>query len=487
MKKKPNILFIMTDEQKFDAIGYRNPEVITPHLDALAKQSINFSNAYTTNPSCIPARAAIFTGRYPSQNGASGYMTPLNENETTFMKLLQDGGYHTAVVGKQHFWKSAVDRGYDYEDIVDEHEPPEVIFDQITDDYFGLPAHRTTADRVSSYVQFLYDSGFTRGEQLYREVNAKGIYEFFGDEKYYVDSYVGDRGLEWIEEKRPTDQPWFMTLSFPGPHMPFDGLGLPDDALYEDMDMSLPTTSVQDLFTKPPHFLDIVKKYGKVDLENQTSPDGFTDEELRLLKRAYYANMTLIDRKIGAVIEKLKALDLYDDTLILFTSDHGDFLGDFGVASKAQYCSEALLRIPFLMKPPIKDFAGYEEKSFISSVEIAATCLKAAEIPIPKNISTRSLTSFYTEPQTVKRWSRIYLEARDIRSIRDERFKFVYYMNRSYGELYDLAIDPEEKYNLWDNGRYSKVKKEMRLKLMDKLIELGENSHIPWHVEAPSI
>ncbi len=487
MKEKPNILFIMTDEQKFNTLGYRNSEVITPHLDALAKQSLCFSNAYTTNPSCIPARAAIFTGRYPSQNGASGYMTPLNGNETTFMKRLQEGGYYTAVVGKQHFWKSTVDRGYDYEDIIDEHEPPEIISNQVTKDYFELPAHRTTAKSVSSYVQFLYDHGFRRGDELYRQVNDKGIYEFFGDEKYYIDSYIGDKGIEWFEEKCPQNQPWFMTLSFSGPHMPFDGLGLPDDKLYEQVEITVPETTVQDLFNKPPHFLDIVKKYGKVDLKNQTSPDGFTLKEIQLLKRAYYANMTLIDRKIGTIIQKLKAMDLYDNTLIIFTSDHGDFLGDFGVASKAQYCSEALLRIPFLMKPPVKDFVGYEEKSFVSSVEIAATCLEAAALPIPENISKRSLTSFYTDPETVHRWSTMYFEARDIRSIRDERFKYVYYMKRSYGELYDLMVDPEEKYNLWTNDKYEQVKREMQIKLMDKMIELGENSHIPWHVEAPSI
>lgn len=120
MEKRPNILFIMTDEQRFDAVGYRNPEVVTPNLDALKEDSIDFCQAYTSNPSCIPARAAIFTGRYPSQCGVPGYMSCLPKTETTFMKLLKDGGYHTAVVGKQHFWKSEIERGYDYEDIVDD-------------------------------------------------------------------------------------------------------------------------------------------------------------------------------------------------------------------------------------------------------------------------------------------------------------------------------------------------------------------------------
>ena len=94
MKKRPNILFLMTDEQRYDAVGYVNPQVLTPHLDAMARESVCFLNAYTANPSCIPARAAIFTGRYPSQCGVPGYMSFLPEKETTFMKLLRDGGYY---------------------------------------------------------------------------------------------------------------------------------------------------------------------------------------------------------------------------------------------------------------------------------------------------------------------------------------------------------------------------------------------------------
>lgn len=487
MDSRPNILFIMTDEQRFDAVGYRNPEVATPNLDRLAGESIDFTRAYTSNPSCIPARAAIFTGRYPSQCGAPGYMTSLPAKETTFMKLLQESGYHTAVVGKQHFWDSTVERGYDYEDIVDEHEPPEVISRELYDGYFGLPANRTVSDHVSSYVEYLYDHGFRRGDQLYRQINSKGIYEFFGEEKYYVDAYIGSRGLEWLEEKRPEDRPWFLTLSFPGPHMPFDGIGLADAGLYQESKLSVPDTGVEDLFRKPPHYLDIVKKYGAVDLEHHSSPDGFTDDEIRLMKKAYYADITLIDRKIGEVLDKLKALGLYDNTLILFTSDHGDFMGDFGVASKAQYCSEALMRIPFLLKPPAGDYQGRREDGFISSVEIAATFLTAAGLEVPSNISPRSLTQFFGPESGIQRFEDLYMEARDIRAIREERYKLVYYAGRSYGEFYDLIIDPEEKYNLWEDPAVRGERERMIRKLTDRLIRMGENCSVEWHPTAPPI
>lgn len=487
MEPRPNILFIMTDEQRFDAVGYRNPEVVTPNLDALREDSIDFTRAYTANPSCIPARAAIFTGRYPSQCGVPGYMSCLPADETTFMKLLKDGGYHTAVVGKQHFWKSEIERGYDYEDIVDEHEPPEHISLELYEDYFGLPANRTVAPGVSSYVKYLYDNGFRHGSELYREINRKGIYEFFGDEKFYVDAYIGMRGVEWLEEKRPEDKPWFFTLSFPGPHMPFDGIGLADEKWYDETALSVPGTTVGDLFKKPPHYLDIAKKYGSVDLERHLSPDGFTKEEIRLMKKAYYSNMTLIDRKIGEVVRTLKRLGLYDNTLIIFTSDHGDYMGEFGVASKAQYLSEALMRIPFLLKPPVMGYRGREEAALISSVEIAATCLSAADIPVPPDMAKRSLTCFYEESREAERYGELYMEARDIRAIRDGRYKLVYYAGRQYGEFYDLLLDPVEKYNLWDDKAVQREKERMLRALLDKMISLGANEAQPWHPTAPPI
>lgn len=486
MKKRPNILLLMTDEQRFDAVGYRNPEVHTPNLDRLAQESVQFTNAYATNPSCIPARAAIFTGRYPSQCGAPTYMTPLPKNEVTFMSLLRAGGYHTAVVGKQHFWRYEGDKGYDWADIIDEHFPPELISRELDESEFGLPQNLTVSDRVSSYVEFLADSGFTRGDQLYRRLSDKGIYEFFADERYYVDSYVGDRGLQWLQQDCPKNAPWFLTLSFPGPHMPFDGIGLPDAAQYRGEELALPDSSAADLLGKPPHYLDILKKFGQVKLGDPRQPGGLTPQEIRSMKLAYYADITLIDRKIGAVLELLKEKGLYDDTLILFTSDHGDFMGDFGVATKAQYLAEALVRIPFLLKPPAAGYPGRTEASFVSSVEIAATCLTAAGLAVPANMQQRSLTDFYTRPRP-ERWSEVYFEARDLRGLRGERYKLVYYAGRQYGEFYDLQADPGERYNLWEAPQVQAEKRRMLDRLLDRMISLGEYVQTEWHPTAPPI
>ncbi|WP_281890594.1 sulfatase [Paenibacillus sp. YYML68] len=487
MSKKPNILFIMTDQQRHDAIGYRNPEVLTPHLDRLAAESVVFTNGYTSNPSCIPARAAIFTGRYPSQCGAPTYMTPLPDYEQTFMSILRDNGYHTAVIGKQHFWKTKVDKGYDYMDIVDEHFPPKVISKELDEREFGLPQHLTVSDRVSSYVSFLADSGFTEGAQLFEKVGAtKEVYRWKVEEKYHIDAYVGNRGVEWIQNSRPSE-PWFLTLSFPGPHTPFDGIGLPDEALYDESKLSLPTTEPEDIFKKPGHFQSLLRRYCEIDPEAKKIVSRMSDDELRLMRKSYYANVTLIDRKVGEVVEALKSAGEYDNTMIIYLSDHGDFMGDFGMAQKMQCVSEQLMRIPYFIKPPVAGFEGYREESFVSSVEVAATCLTAGGIEVPGNMSPRSLTQFFDKDGEPERWEDIYLEARDIRGIRSKQYKLVYYAEREYGELYDLLNDPEERDNLWSREDLQSVKQELMKRLMDRIIQIGQNVHVIWHPSVPAI
>ena len=203
------------------------------------------------------------------------------------------------------------------------------------------------------------------------------------------------------------------------------------------------------------------------------------------MRKAYYANVSLIDRKIGEVIEVLKKSGEYENTLIIYTSDHGDYMGDFGVAAKAQYLSEVLMRIPFLLKPPIKDFKGYHEKSFVSSVEIAATFLTAGGIAVPDNMQGRSLTGFYEG--VPERQDDIYMEARDLRGIRTKDFKLVFYAEREYGELYDMNQDPWERHNLWDHPAQQKTKQELLCRLMNHMVRLGENSQAAWNVGAPEI
>lgn len=464
-QKRPNILFIMTDEQRFDAIGYANPGVQTPHIDALARQGIAFTRAYTSNPSCVPARAAIFTGRYPSQCGAPTYITHLPADEVTFQAILRDAGYHTAVIGKQHFGRTDIDRGYDYEDIVDSHGPK------------GTIAERSTC--ADSYERFLHDAGFRSPNEL-SESDGPFARRWKSEPRFHVDAYVGDRAVEWVDDRRPDDKPWYLCVSFPGPHQPFDGIGLPHADLYDEASIDLPQTEPSDLDDKPPHFMDLANKI------NGKGGRPLTDDEVRHLRKSYYATVSLIDEKVGALVEALETSGDLDNTLVIFTSDHGDYLGDFGMVYKGQYLSEALMRVPFIVKPPsTATRVGREDDALVSTVDIPATCLRAAGVDIPDNMSSRDLSHFWGEAQS---WDDdVYMEAQGLRGIRRDRWKLVHYEDRDYGELYDLEADPDERHNLWGDPAHSAVRAELRARVLNHIIKLSPRAEMKWNVRAPEI
>jgi arylsulfatase A-like enzyme len=469
MKKRPNILFIMTDEQKLNCIGYNNSEVYTPNLDELKKHCVNFVNGYTTNPSCVPARAAIFSGKYPSQCGAPAFITPLESTETTFMKMLRDNDYYTSVIGKQHFAGAQVDRGYDEEIIIDNHYP-----------HF---------DEDNEYTRFLVENGFSSNEELLQR-DSKFAWKWVADEKYHVDSFIGDMGAKWINDNASKcEKPWFLTLSFPGPHQPYDGIGLSTESLYDESKLTLPSTTQEDLKNKPKFYMEQLL-CGSGNPGEMPVVDA-SEADIRRALKSYYATMSLIDKKIGLVLDNLKASGQMDNTVIFFTSDHGDYMGSFGMMGKGQYLSEALMRVPLLMKPAIKDYKGRDEEHVGYNFDIAATALDIAGIKIPKDMSAKSLLPFIEDRGYEKlkdcQKTPIYLEASNIRAIIRDGWKLIYYQDRDYGELYDLTDDEEEKNNVYYKVEFESIKWGLTKLLCDKMIDLGRNSHSPWNYNAPQI
>lgn len=460
---RPNILFLITDEQRFDHLGAVNPVVKTPNLDGLAADGVLFRRAYTSNPSCIPARAAIMTGKYPHQVSCPTYITHLPEHETCFTTLLQQAGYHTAYIGKLHFATSKVERGFDYQDIVDCHGPCPQGSD------------------LNSYDQWLVEKGFKHtSEMADRSVGPRMYTEWKVDPKYHVDEYVGNRGSEWIEDHAPADRSWFCCISFPGPHSPVDCGNFPEADLYDPSTLDMPETTFEMLREKPPH-----NSLAHGDPPPRYEP--LPDDDIRMLRRAYYANVTLIDRKVGELVDALKARQFYENTLIVFISDHGDYMGDFGLAGKGQNIPEVLMRIPFVVKPPQGGAAGKHESSLVSSVDIAATCLTAAGADIPPDMVSRDLSAYWQNSDDLDDRKQLYMEAGGIRCIRDRQWKFCHYRDRDYGELYDLKNDPWEKRNLWDDPAQAKRKAAMRQKLVDTLIALSPRADIPWNKGAPPL
>lgn len=235
MKKRPNIIFIMTDQQRYDTMGCVNPKVITPNLDKLIENSVFFENGRCSNPSCVPSRAGIMTGKFPSQCQVPAYISYLPDTEKTFMKRLKENGYYTAVVGKQHFAESTIDKGYDYEMIVDGHFPT------------------APKEQLGVYLDYLKENGIEPDSLYEKNLISGGTWK--GDIKYHIDNFIGDKGKEWMENRlsdTENKQPWFFTLSFPGPHHPYDLEGTKYADMYELNDMEFSESTYEDLEQKGP-------------------------------------------------------------------------------------------------------------------------------------------------------------------------------------------------------------------------------------------
>lgn len=463
MEKRPNIIFIMTDQQRYDAIGKVNPIVHTPNLDRLSEDSIFFTNAYCVNPSCVPSRAAIMTGKYPSECQVPAFISKLPDSETTFMTRLQKLGYYTAVVGKQHFAGSTINKGYDYEMIVDAH--------------FAGYSHKD----LGAYADYLNEKGLTVSQMYDKTLISGGVWKT--DVKHHIDNFIGDKGKQWLEERLNDDenhQPFFFCLSFPGPHHPYDLEGTKYADLYHLEDMNPSESTYEDLNQKGP-------QYKNMGMYASIYTKDFTEDQFRRSKRSYYANVSLIDEKIGEVIDILKAHDAYDDTVIIYTSDHGDFMGDYGLVEKLQCLQDSLMRVPLFVKPPIKDFSGKTVEDLVTNIDVASTCLELAGGEVPAALSNYSYIQYWDENKEPKKRTYIYMEAGAIRGVLCDGIKTVHYVDRPYGEMYDLKEDPLERVNLWDNPDYKDAKIKNYGLILNSIYNATPGHDTPWNHGTPEI
>lgn len=462
MNKRPNILFIMTDQQRYDTFSCVNNEIYTPHLDKLIKDSVHFLNARCTNPSCVPSRAAIMTGKYPSQCQCPMYITKLPKDEITFMSRLREAGYYTAVIGKQHFAGSEIDRGYIEEDIID--------------------GHGTFAEekQLGSYLDYLKKNGINP-QEVSETAYISGA-QWKTKTKYHIDYYIGELGKEWLLKRaqKKDDQPWFFTLSFPGPHHPYDGEGTEFSELYALDKIKKPSTSYEDLLKKPPHYREM-DRYSHIYLKD------YSEKDFLHTKCSYYSNISLIDKKVGEVIDILKKNGMYDNTLIIYTSDHGDFMGDYGMVEKLQCLSDSLMRVPLFVKPPIANFLGKKVDDLVLNLDIAATCLKAAGVEIPQELSNYPYQRYWEESTMCAKRDVIYMEAGNIKGCICGNIKVVHYMERNYGEMYDLEKDALEINNLWDDPEYQDKKIEAYRNMMNFIYKATPHWSVPWNIGTPEI
>jgi len=479
-EQRPNIIVISTDQQRYDTMGATgNKMVRTPNLDALAARGVLFTHAYAQNPVCIPSRACLHTGRYIHQHGVQ-YMEnvihttpPLPPWEKTFMERLQEAGYVTGAVGKIHmvhpkgYHEMALTGGKGARWTQPEGLPigPGPLH-YVNPTYKG-PNYKTwlEARHPGGYEQIYAQ----RRQPEYRQ-HLTAIINVLPEEEY-VDYWIASEAIAFLKRHK-SSQPFFLWIGFCGPHGPFD-----PPRRYAEMvpieEMPLPETYLADVSDKPAF------------LQRQRNR-RFAREDTTLIRRCiayYYAMITQIDDRIGCIQKALDENGQTEHTMIIFTSDHGDMLGDFGMMGKGNFF-EWVIRVPTIVVLPARfKQVGHCFDGLVETMSLAPTVLDYAGIERPPEMTANSWRPILEGKNDGEAAVLCEYVSNDRRlkgkCVRTARYKFVTW-GRSIGELYDLQEDPLEQHNLYDDPGHSSLRDEMKDVLLEKLAESEMPPYTQW-------
>lgn len=491
--KKPNILLITSDQQHFDTIGAFNSEIDTPNLDRLVKEGTTFTRSYCPNPTCTPSRASIITGMYPSQHGAWTLGTKLLEDRPTVGEYLQEEGYKTSLIGKAHFQPTKETEKYSSIEsypLLNDLE----YWKDFDEEYYGfgqveLARNHTNEHLVGQhYALWLEEKGCTNWRDYFLpptgNMDPEDKFTWKIPEKYHYNTWIAERTNHLLETHKENEEPFFLWSSFFDPHPPYL-VPEPWDKMYDPDKLSIPKGRENEHEANPPHFQMTQESdpdfssymetgYGIHGYHTHKDVDT---EDHKKLTATYYGMISLMDKYIGKILDQLDELGLAEDTLVIFTSDHGHFFGQHGLQYKGGFHYEDLIKVPFIVRYPEKVPAGQTKDAMVSLVDLAPTFLDFGNIQIPhhmsgisqkkvwmveeKNARDHVIIEFRHEPTTIHQKTYV-----------DKRYKITFYYNQTYGELFDLQKDPEEFNNLWDKKEYQSLKQKLMLKYI--WAELGK-------------
>lgn len=491
-KKKSNILFITSDQQHWSTLGCMNPEIQTPNLDRLAAQGTVFDRAYTVNPTCTPTRASMITGQYPSQHGAYSLGTKLPENVPTLGDELQKAGYKTSLIGKAHF-QQIMDHPH-YRSI--ESNPVQQNLDfwrKFNGPFYGfdhveLARNHTDEGIVGQhYAIWMEENGFHDWRKCFsRPAGTSDPQSLTWNipEEYHYDAWIASRVNEKIDEHCENDENFFIWASFPDPHPPYL-VPEPWDTLYDPNKINIYEKHPGEDFSKMPKHFELTQQENP-DFSPWQEPEGnanhgfashLHDKDLfRKRMAVYYAMVTLMDKYIGKILDKLEEQGVLEDTLIVYTTDHGHLLGQHGLIYKGAFHYEDLLKVPFIVSQPGTVPSNEVNHSLQSIVDLAPTFLSHLGLSIPRCMTGKDQSSVWYGEKVFLR-ENVIVENRhqpfklNLKTFIDERYKLTIYYGETIGELFDLENDPSEIYNLWDEPKFQKIKKELLLKFLQAEME----------------
>lgn len=462
---RPNILLITTDQQRYDTLGCNGAPIgRTPVLDSLAARGMIFDQCYDQNPVCIPSRACLQTGRYTHQHGVR-YMeneidtTPgLPPWELTFFERLREVGYHTAAFGKIHMMP---ERGFDTMHVTGGKGGrwTQITGQPIGPAPLGWDYGNWVNERLPGGYEKLYEQ---RRKPEYKEYRGALVHALPAE--LHVETWIANNTVEFLES-RPDDEPWFCWCGFTGPHGPLD---VPPEYVdhYDIDNMPLPAHWEIDLSDRFPYRGRGVKRMS----EKET---WIT----RLWIAYYHGLMDLIDDQTARLIEVMDRKGFWDNTLVMYTSDHGEMRGDFGLYGKGNFY-DPVTRVPTFVIPPGGEVAAPRFDGLIEMFDFAPTALDYAGVEIPEQMAARSLRRELETGEGGREaaFCEFVTNNRNRSGVmcRADRYKLCLWTegDERGGELYDLLDDPEELRNRWDDPALAGVRRSLAELTVDRWLEV---------------
>ena len=527
---RPNFLFFITDQHRADYLGcYGHPVLKTPHIDSIAARGTCFDRFYVATPVCMPNRSTLTTGRMPSVHGVRSNGTPLSPRSNTFVDALRASGYATALVGKSHL------QNFGDQPAIQKRPPPR-SGDQVLGAEFAEARKPATGDgpydqehpkrwkdghEFSMQLPFYgfehVDLCTAHGDQVgghyyvwlkSRRPDADALRDSANQlphdyicpqairtpipEELYPTAYIADKSCEWLDRYAAGDRskPFFMMTSFPDPHHPFTPPGR-YWSMYRPIDMALSPSfrSGNRPLARPVAWALAQREAGNADTSSQGA-FAVNEREAREAMALSCGMIAMIDDAIGRVIERLAAVGLADNTIVIFNSDHGDFLGDHQLLLKGPAHYEAITRVPFIWAEP-RGGAAQRTEMLSGTLDIAATILDRAKVQPYNGSQGISLLPVLEDVRAVLPRDSMVIEddqqraifglpsGARLRTLITRRHRMTIAEGDLYGELYDLQSDPHEMDNLFDDPAQRAVRADLMERLAYREMELIDRSPLP--------